>query len=358
MDQQTASLALVIVIILVALAFDYVNGFHDAANSIATVVATRVLSPGAAVAMAAFFNFIAVVVFGTAVAKTVGGDMINIAVIPVDDRLYVLLAGVIGAIIWNLITWYLGLPTSSSHALVGAYAGSAMSSYIWHFGITNAQTVLKAEGWIKTLTFIVLSPLIGMLLGFVLMVSVYWIFHRVRVNRVDRIFRVGQLFSAAAYSLGHGGNDAQKTMGIITIVLVSGGFLQMTAEGKLPEIPLWVEVAACAAIALGTLSGGWRIVKTMGTKIVKLQPVGGFCAETAGAITLFGATFFGIPVSTTHTITGSIVGVGSAKRFSAVKWGVAGRIVWAWVLTIPAAAAIAAGSYFVVLLIEKIAGVG
>ncbi len=357
MDQQTASLALVILIIVVALAFDYVNGFHDAANSIATVVATRVLSPGVAVAMAAFFNFIAVVVFGTAVAKTVGGDMINIDAIPAGDRLYVLLAGVIGAIIWNLITWWLGLPTSSSHALVGAYAGSAMTSYIYHFGFNGAQIVLKAEGWIKTITFIVLSPLIGMLLGFILMVAVYWIFHRVSVNRVDRVFRVGQLFSAAAYSLGHGGNDAQKTMGIITIVLVSGGFLQMAPGGKLPDIPLWVEVAACAAIALGTLSGGWRIIKTMGTKIVKLQPVGGFCAETAGAITLFGATAFGIPVSTTHTITGAIVGVGSAKRFSAVKWGVAGRIVWAWVLTIPAAAAIAAASYFVVLLVEKIVGV-
>ena len=357
MDTQTASLALVILIIIVALAFDYVNGFHDAANSIATVVATRVLSPGAAVAMAAFFNFIAVVVFGTAVAKTVGGDMVNIAVIPQGDQLYVLLAGVLGAIIWNLITWYLGLPTSSSHALVGAYAGSAMASYIWHFGFTGVQTVLKAEGWIKTLTFIVLSPLIGMVLGFTLMVAVYWIFHRVRVNRVDRIFRTGQLFSAAAYSLGHGGNDAQKTMGIITIVLVSGGFLHLTPDGKLPDIPLWVEVAACAAIALGTLSGGWRIVKTMGTKIVKLQPVGGFCAETAGALTLFGATYFGIPVSTTHTITGSIVGVGSAKRFSAVKWGVAGRIVWAWVLTIPAAGVIAALSYGAVLLVEKIVGV-
>ncbi|HEX3100670.1 MAG TPA: anion permease, partial [Pyrinomonadaceae bacterium] len=227
MDQQTASLALVIVIILIALAFDYVNGFHDAANSIATVVATRVLNPGVAVAMAAFFNFIAVVVFGTAVAKTVGGDMINIDAIPAGDQLYVLLAGVIGAIIWNLITWWLGLPTSSSHALVGAYAGSAMTSYIWHFGFNNAQVVLKAEGWIKTISFIILSPLIGMLLGFILMVAVYWIFHRVSVSKVDRVFRVGQLFSAAAYSLGHGGNDAQKTMGIITIVLVAGGFLKM-----------------------------------------------------------------------------------------------------------------------------------
>ncbi len=357
MDQHSVSLALVVVIILVALAFDYVNGFHDAANSIATVVATRVLSPGAAVAMAAFFNFIAFLVFGTAVAKTIGGDMVNIAVIPPGDQLYVLLAGVIGAVLWNLITWYLGLPTSSSHALVGAYAGAALSSYIFHFGWNSPQVVLKAEGWIKTITFIVLSPLIGLTLGFTLMVLVYWLFHRVSVSKVDRVFRFGQLFSAAAFSLGHGGNDAQKTMGIITIALVAGGFLQMLPDGKLPEVPLWVVLAAHTAIGLGTLSGGWRIVKTMGTKLVKLQPVGGFCAETAGALTLFGATHFGIPVSTTHTITGAIVGVGSAKRFSAVKWGVASRIVWAWVLTIPAAAVIAALSYGVILIIEKILGV-
>jgi Phosphate/sulphate permeases len=357
MDGHTAALSLVIFIIIIALAFDYTNGFHDAANSIATVVATRVLSPGVAVVWAAFFNFIAVIVFGTAVAKTVGGDMVDISRIPPSDQLYVLLGGVLGAIFWNLITWYFGLPTSSSHALVGAYAGSALTSYAWHFGFVGIHTVLKAEGWIKTLAFIVLSPLIGMVLGFALMVAVYWIFHRVSVNRVDRVFRIGQMFSAAAYSLGHGGNDAQKTMGIITIVLVAGGLLPMAPDGKLPDIPLWVEIAACAAIALGTLSGGWRIVKTMGTKIVKLQPVQGFCAETAGSLTLFGATFFGIPVSTTHTITGSIVGVGSAKRFSAVKWGVAGRIVWAWVLTIPMAGIIAAISYGVILLIEKLAGV-
>jgi PiT family inorganic phosphate transporter len=353
---ENAAFSLVVLIIVIALVFDYVNGFHDAANSIATVVATRVLSPGVAVAWAAFFNFIAFAVFGTAVAKTIGGDMVNIAAIPPSDQLFVLLAGVLGATIWNLITWYLGLPTSSSHALVGAYAGSAIASYIWHFGFFGVETVLKAAGWIKTLTFIVLSPLIGMTLGFTLMVSVYWIFRKVSVNKIDRGFRIGQLFSAAAFSLGHGGNDAQKTMGIITIVLVAGGFLQMTPAGKLPDVPLWVVLAAHAAIGLGTLSGGWRIVKTMGTKIVKLQPVGGFCAETAGAATLFFATFTGIPVSTTHTITGSIVGVGAAKRFSAVKWGVAGRIVWAWILTIPMAGVIAALSYGVVLLIEKITG--
>ena len=357
MDVQTASLGLVVLIVFLALVFDYVNGFHDAANSIATVVATRVLSPGVAVAWAAFFNFIAFAVFGTAVAKTIGGDMVNIAAIPPDDQLFVLLAGVMGAIIWNLITWYLGLPTSSSHALVGAYAGAALGSYIWHFGYGDAaQTVLIAAGWIKTLSFIVLSPLIGMTLGFSLMVIVYWVFHRVSVSRVDKVFRIGQLFSAAAFSLGHGGNDAQKTMGIIMIALVAGGFYAMTPEGKLPEIPLWVVLSAHAAIGLGTLSGGWRIVKTMGTKIVKLQPVGGFCAETAGATTLFFATYFGIPVSTTHTITGAIVGVGSARRLSAVKWGVAGRIVWAWVLTIPMAAIIAALSYGVVLIIEKALG--
>lgn len=356
MDGQTASLALVILIIAVALAFDYVNGFHDAANSIATVVATRVLSPGVAVAWAAFFNFIAFLVFGDAVAKTIGGDMVNIAVIPAGDQLYVLLAAVIGAVVWNLITWYSGLPTSSSHALIGAYAGSAITSFVYHFGPDRVSSVLITAGWIKTLSFIVLSPLIGMLLGFILMVAVYWIFQKVSVNRVDRVFRVGQLFSAAAFSLGHGGNDAQKTMGIITIVLVSGGFLQLTPAGKLPNVPLWVVLLAHTAIGLGTLSGGWRIIKTMGTRIAKLQPVGGFCAETAGAITLFANTYFGIPVSTTHTITGAIVGVGSAKRFSAVKWGVAGRIVWAWVLTIPMAALIAAISYGAVLLFERLFG--
>jgi len=348
-----ATTALVIFIIFIALVFDYVNGFHDAANSIATVVATRVLSPGVAVAWAAFFNFIAFVVFGTAVAKTIGGDMVNIAAIPADDQLFVLLGGLLGAIIWNLITWYLGLPTSSSHALVGGYAGAAFSSYVGHFGFSGASNVFIAAGWIKTLSFIVLSPLIGMTLGFSMMVLVYWIFRRMSVSKVDKGFRIGQLFSAAAFSLGHGGNDAQKTMGIITIVLVAGGYLQMTANNKLPEVPLWVVLAAHAAIGLGTLSGGWRIVKTMGSKITKLQPVGGFCAETAGALTLFGATFLGIPVSTTHTITGAIVGVGSARRFSSVKWGVASRIVWAWILTIPMAALIAALSYGVIVLIEK-----
>ncbi len=345
---MTATLTFVVIIIIVALIFDYINGFHDAANSIATVVSTRVLSPGIAVAWAAFFNFIAFLVFGTRVAKTIGGDMVEINMLPEDVRLYVLLAGLLGAVIWNLITWYLGLPTSSSHALVGGYAGAAVAAFKG-FGL------LKAEGWIKTLTFIIASPLIGMTVGFLLMIAVYWIFHRTSVWKVDKLFRRGQLLSAAAYSLGHGGNDAQKTMGIITIVLVSGGYLTTTSEGKLPEIPLWVVLSAHAAIGLGTLSGGWRIVKTMGSKITKLKPVGGFCAETAGAITLFGATAAGIPVSTTHTITGAIVGVGSTKRLSAVKWGVAGRIVWAWILTIPMAALIAAISYYIIQLIHNMA---
>jgi len=354
MDVNTVAFSLVVFIIAVALVFDYVNGFHDAANSIATVVATRVLSPGVAVAWAAFFNFIAFLVFGTSVAKTIGGGMVDINTITPGFRLYVLLAGLLGAIIWNLITWYLGLPTSSSHALVGGYAGGAITAYIISNGIDGVEGVLIAAGWIKTLTFIVLSPLIGMSLGFVFMVTVYWVFHKVTVSKVDKVFRVGQLFSAAAFSLGHGGNDAQKTMGIITAVLAAGGLLKYGEGGSLPPVPFWVILAAHAAIGLGTLSGGWRIVKTMGTRISKLQPVGGFCAETAGAMTLFGATITGIPVSTTHTITGSIVGVGSAKRLSAVKWGVATRIIWAWVLTIPMSAIIASLSYVVIVMIDSL----
>ncbi|MEZ5427449.1 MAG: inorganic phosphate transporter [Pyrinomonadaceae bacterium] len=354
MDNQTITLGLVVFIIFIALAFDYVNGFHDAANSIATVVATRVLSPGVAVAWAAFFNFIAFIVFGTAVAKTIGGDMVNINAIASDYRLYVLLAGLLGAIIWNLITWYLGLPSSSSHALIGGYAGGAIAAFIGGNGFAGVSSVLIAKGWIKTLSFIVLSPLIGMALGFILMVTVFWVFRKTNISKIDKGFRIGQLFSAAAFSLGHGGNDAQKTMGIITAVLAAGGLLQYGEGGKLPTIPTWVVLAAHLAIGLGTLSGGWRIVKTMGTRIAKLQPVGGFCAETAGALTLFANTFAGIPVSTTHTITGAIVGVGSAKRFSAVKWGVAGRIIWAWILTIPMAGLIAAVSYEVIIVLDKI----
>ena len=343
-----ATFAFILLLIAFALIFDYINGFHDAANSIATVVSTRVLSPGMAVMWAAFFNFIAFAVFGTRVAKAIG-DGVRLDLISTDMRLYVLLGALLGAIIWNLITWYLGLPTSSSHALLGGYAGAGIAAYGGVFGL------LKTEVWIRTLTFIVLSPLFGMLLGFSLMVAVHWIFRRFTPSKVDSIFRKGQLFSAAAFSLGHGGNDAQKTMGIITAVLTAGGIggLAYGPNGSLPPIPLWVVLAAHAAIALGTLSGGWRIVHTMGSKITKLKPVGGFCAETGAALTLAYVTLTGTPVSTTHTITGAIVGVGATKRLSAVKWGVAGRIVWAWILTIPAAATIAALSFWAVWAIHK-----
>ena len=321
-------------LIFVALIFDYINGFHDAANSIATVVSTRVLSPGKAVIWAAFFNFVAAFTFGTAVAKTVGAGLVDINIV----SFAVIFAGLIGAIVWDLITWYYGLPTSSSHALIGGYAGAAVAKAGW-------GAIIPA-GWTKTLIFIVLAPMIGLVLGFLLMVALLWIFSGTSPGRVDKWFRRLQLFSAAAYSLGHGGNDAQKTMGIIAGALVAGGYLDLV-HGQLP-IPLWVILSAHAAISLGTLSGGWRIIHTMGSKITKLQPVGGFAAETAGAISLFTATHLGVPVSTTHTITGAIIGVGSIRRLSAVRWGVAGRIVWAWILTIPAAAAIAALTYWAV----------
>jgi len=292
------------------------------------------LTPGKAVIWAAFFNFVAAFTFGTAVAKTVGAGLVDISVV----TFAVIFAGLVGAIIWDLITWYYGLPTSSSHALIGGYAGAAVMKAGWG--------AIIASGWTKTLVFIVLAPLIGMVLGFVLMVAILWAFSRTSPGRVDHWFRRLQLLSAAAYSLGHGGNDAQKTMGIIAGALVAGGYLDLI-DGHLP-IPFWVIMAAHAAIALGTLSGGWRIIHTMGSRITKLQPVGGFAAETAGAISLFTATYLGVPVSTTHTITGAIIGVGSIKRLSAVRWGVAGRIVWAWILTIPAAAFIAAVTYWIV----------
>ena len=319
----------VISVIAVALIFDYINGFHDAANSIATVVSTRVLSPGQAVVWAAFFNFVAAFTFGTAVAKTIGKGMIDLSAV----TFAVILGGLIGAIVWDLITWYFGLPTSSSHALIGGYAGAA---------IANAGfRAIIVSGWTKTLIYIVLAPLIGMVLAWLLMVIIFNVFQRMTPLRVDRVFRKLQLLSAAAYSLGHGGNDAQKTMGIISGVLVTAGYL------KTFSIPIWVILAAHAAIALGTLSGGWRIIHTMGSKITRLQPVGGFAAETAGALTLFVATSLGVPVSTTHTITGAIVGVGATRRLSAVRWGIAGRIVWAWLLTIPMAALIGAIAFLV-----------
>src|SRR5438067_2780187 len=344
---MTTTVAIALLIVLVALIFDFTNGFHDAANSIATVVSTRVLSPRYAVIWAATFNFIAFALFGTRVAKTIGGDLVRIDLIRDDLRIYVRCAGLWAAIAWNRVTWYLGLLTSSSHALSGGYGGAAIAAYRGFSGL------LKPEGWIKTLIFIVASPVIGFVLGFALMVAVYWIFHRWTPSQVDKTFRRGQLFSAAMYSLGHGGNDAQKTMGIITVVLATAGMfnLQLGEKGSLPAIPIYVVLLAHAAIALGTLSGGWRIVHTMGSKITKLRPVGGFCAETAGAITLFGATAAGIPVSTTHTITGSITGVGSTTRLSAVKWRVAGRIVWSWVLTIPDAEIFAVISVFIFELI-------
>ena len=321
-------------LILVALTFDYINGFHDAANSIATVVSTRVLSPGKAVIWAAFFNFVAAFAFGTAVAKTIGAGLVDIRIV----TFAVIFSALIGAIVWDLITWYVGLPTSSSHALIGGYGGAAVAKA--GFG------AIVPGGWTTTLIFIVLAPLIGLVLGYVLMIAIQWVFVRASPGRVDHWFRRLQLCSAAAYSLGHGGNDAQKTMGIMAGVLVTGGYLNLV-DGKLP-IPFWVIMAAHAAISLGTLSGGWRIIHTMGSKITKLQPVGGFAAETAGAISLFTATHLGVPVSTTHTITGAIIGVGSIKRLSAVRWGVAGRIVWAWILTIPASAFIAAVVYWAV----------
>jgi len=347
---MTATLAFVVILVIFALIFDYINGFHDAANSIATVVSTRVLTPGMAVIWAAFFNFIAFAVFGTRVAKAIG-DGVRLDLIAAEWRLYVLLAALIGAIAWNLITWYLGLPTSSSHSLLGGYAGAGIAAYGGVIGL------LKADVWLRLLTFIVLSPLIGMFLGFTMMVIVHWVFRHSSPSRVDGIFRKGQLLSAAAFSLGHGGNDAQKTMGIITAVLTAGGIggLAYAPNGALPEIPLWVVLAAHAAIGLGTLSGGWRIVHTMGSKITKLKPIGGFCAETGAALTLAYVTLTGVPVSTTHTITGAIVGVGATRRMSAVKWGVAGRIVWAWIFTIPAAALIAAVSFWIVRLIHNLA---
>jgi PiT family inorganic phosphate transporter len=325
-----SNLLAVVGLIFVALAFDFINGFHDAANSIATVVSTRVLSPGKAVIWAAFFNFVAAFAFGTAVAKTVGSGLVDIKIV----TFAVIFAALVGAILWDLITWYYGLPTSSSHALIGGYAGAAVAK--------AGMAAIIPAGWTKTLIFIVLAPMIGMTLGFALMVVILWVFANFSPSRVDHWFRRLQLLSAAAYSLGHGGNDAQKTMGIIAGVLFAGGYISTF------RIDIWVVLMAHAAIALGTLSGGWRIIHTMGSKITKLQPVGGFAAETAGAISLFTATHLGVPVSTTHTITGAIIGVGSIRRLSAVRWGVAGRIVWAWLLTIPASAFIAAVTYFII----------
>ena len=336
----------VVCIVAVALVFDFINGFHDSANSIATVVSTRVLSPGKAVFWAAFFNFVAAFVVGTAVAKAIGKGLIDISV--VDPN--VILAGLLGAIIWDLVTWYLGLPSSSSHALLGGYAGAAIAKA--GFG------ALILSGWILPVAFIVISPVLGMLIALTLTVGLSWLLHRTPPGPVDRIFRRLQLLSAALYSLSHGANDAQKTMGIIVSLLVSTqasfvnqtGWLSNLYLPSADHIPLWIVLSAHTAIALGTAAGGWRIVKTMGTRITRLRPFGGFCAETAGGITVLLASNLGVPVSTTHTITGAIVGVGAAQRLSAVRWGVAKRIVWAWILTMPMSAAIAALAYLLLTI--------
>jgi PiT family inorganic phosphate transporter len=340
MELMELSLFAVFVIAL-ALVFDFTNGMHDAANSISTVVSTRVLSPRQAVLWAAFFNFVAFLIFGTTVASTIGKGMVEV---PGNDPAWttVIFAGLVGAISWNIITWYFGLPSSSSHALIGGFAGAAIAK--------AGFSVIILGGWWKTLAFIVVAPLIGLAVGFLLKVIVSWIVHRQSSGRVNRWSRVLQLFSAAAYSLGHGGNDAQKTMGIIMVVLL--------AEGAVLEIKLglhdnlWVILAAHSAIALGTMSGGWRIVKTMGQKITKLRPIDGFCAETAGACSVFLATHLGVPVSTTHVITGSISGVGAANRLRSVRWNVTLRIVWAWLLTIPIAGAIGALVYTFIRLVS------
>jgi PiT family inorganic phosphate transporter len=326
------TLLAVLALIAVALIFDYINGFHDAANSIATVVSTRVLSPGKAVVWAAFFNFVAAFGFGTAVAQTVGSGMVDLKVV----SLTVIFAGLTGAIVWDLVTWYYGLPTSSSHALFGGYAGAAVAK--------AGFIAIIPSGWTLTIIFIVLAPLIGLVVGLVLMTLSQWVLRGQTPRRVDGFFRKMQLLSAAAFSLMHGANDAQKTMGIIAGALFTGGYLQREPGGTLP-IPYWVILLANAAIALGTLSGGWRIIKTMGAKITKLQPIGGFAAETGAALAIYSATALGVGISTTHTITGAIVGVGASRRLSAVRWGVARQIMWAWVLTIPASAFIGGLSY-------------
>jgi PiT family inorganic phosphate transporter len=329
--------ALWVVILLVALAFvfDFMNGFHDAANSIATVVSTGVLKPGQAILFAAFFNFVAIFIFHLSVAATVGKGIVQPGVVDT----HVVFGALVGAICWNVITWYYGIPSSSSHALIGGIVGAVVAK-------SGAGSLISAGIW-KTVVFIFVSPLLGFLLGSLMMLAVAWTFRRVRPSRIDKWFRRLQLVSAGAYSLGHGGNDAQKTIGIIWMMLIATGYV--SASDVAP--PTWTIVCCYMAIGAGTMFGGWRIVKTMGQKITKLKPVGGFCAETGGAMTLFLATALGVPVSTTHTITGAIVGVGSTQRASAVRWGVAGNIVWAWVLTIPASAFVAAIAFWISLQI-------
>ncbi|MEO8725232.1 MAG: inorganic phosphate transporter [Acidobacteriaceae bacterium] len=336
---MTAIQVLVVLTILLALSFDFLNGFHDAANSIATVVSTRVLTPKLAVVWAAFFNFVAAFIFGTAVAKTIGSGMVRVN----DVTAYVIMAGLLGAIVWDIATWYLGLPTSSSHALIGGLAGAAISK--------SGMKAILWSGWTPTLIFIVVAPLLGLVMGFFFMVAMTWIVKDKTPTGVDHWFRKLQLLSAAAYSLGHGGNDAQKTMGIVAGALFAGGYMsRQELSGSWGHYHWPIIMAAQTAMGLGTYFGGWRIVRTMGAKITKLKPIGGFCAEAAGAITLFGTAMAGIPVSTTHTIAGAIVGVGSVQRASAVRWGIARRIVWAWVLTIPAAGLVAAAVWWIMRL--------
>jgi PiT family inorganic phosphate transporter len=328
-EVSQTSLGIVALLVLVALAFDFMNGFHDAANSIATVVSTGVLKPHQAVAMAALFNFVALFVFHLSVASTVGKGIVDQGIV---DH-YVVFGALVGAIAWNIITWYYGIPSSSSHALIGGIVGA---------GVAKAGTwALIPAGILKVVAFIFLSPLIGFILGSLLLLAISWIFRRATPSRVDRLFRRLQLFSSSLYSLGHGGNDAQKTIGIIWMLLIATGY-----SGAQDPVPVWVVVACYATIGAGTMFGGWRIVKTMGQRITKIRPVGGFCAELSGSIALFTATGFGIPVSTTHTIAGAIVGVGSTQNVSAVRWGIAGNLVWAWILTIPCSAFIAGAAWY------------
>ena len=347
---MNSGLWLLLITVVTALVFDFLNGFHDAANSIATVVSTRVLSPKLAVAWAAFFNFVAAFVLGTAVAKTIGKGMIRLD----DVTQYVVICGLLGAIIWDLLTWWWGLPTSSSHALIGGYAGAAMARAALNRGIASAYGVILPQGWTKTLVFIVFAPVIGLIFALIFTILGYWILRKQTPQTVDKWFRKLQLLSAAAYSLGHGGNDAQKTMGIVAGALYTAGLMtKAEMAGNWGRFHFWIIIAANGAIAAGTYFGGWRIVRTMGSKITKLKPFGGFCAESAGALTLFGTAAAGIPVSTTHTITGAIVGVGAVHRLSAVRWGVARRIVWAWILTIPASAAVASVFFWAVWVFHR-----
>lgn len=336
------TLLLVTLIVLVALVFDFINGFHDAANSVATIVATRVLTPFQAVLWAAFFNFVAAIPLlfyhEAGVAKTVGAGMVKLDLVTE----YVVLAALIGAIFWNLLTWYYGIPSSSSHALIGGYAGAAMAKTALTLGAGRALEAIVVKGWITTVSFIILAPMLGLVLGYLLMIAVYWMFRRSSPKRMDRWFRRLQLISSGLFSYSHGANDAQKTMGIITSVLVAAGYL------KTFEVQWWVVLSAHAAISLGTMSGGWRIVHTMGAKLTRLKPRGGFCAETAGAIAILFPTYLKIPVSTTHVITGAIAGVGSIQRLKAVRWGLATNILWAWILTLPMSALVGAISFLLI----------